>query len=290
MKNSIKTACLLLICLVITACSSGGIKPKEVICPVAGAIVGGALLNATVGHDDDEESDEIAAGAVVGALVGYVLCRDNTPDAPSDSDGDGVYDRDDKCPDTPPGTEVDLTGCPKPLDTDGDGVNDPVDECPGTPPNTPVDHRGCPKDSDGDGVIDRDDQCPDTPAGTPVDSVGCPESGDVMLSLTGINFATDSASVKGSEAILDEAVKALNANAYISVKVMVEGHTDSRYSESYNQALSERRAQSVVDYLVSQGIAADRLTAIGYGESKPVAPNDTAANMYKNRRVDFVVK
>ena len=145
-----------------------------------------------------------------------------------------------------------------------------------------------PKDSDGDGVIDPNDECPGTPAGVKVNAVGCPEVGEKILSLQGVNFDTDKATIKSeSEAILDNAVRVLNENSSVSVRV--EGHTDSRGSDAYNQRLSERRAQAVVSYLVANGIDASRLAAVGYGESAPIAPNDTAENMYRNRRVDLVV-
>jgi outer membrane protein OmpA-like peptidoglycan-associated protein len=93
-----------------------------------------------------------------------------------DSDGDGVPDNKDKCPDTPKGARVDANGCPK--DTDGDGVVDGVDRCPDTPHGVKVDPEGCPLDSDRDGVFDGVDQCPDTPSGTRVDSKGCPQDSD----------------------------------------------------------------------------------------------------------------
>ena len=121
-----------------------------------------------------------------------------------------------------------------------------------------------------------------------VNERGCPEVGEKLITLEGVNFNTDSAKLRSeSESILDAAVKVLNENSVVHVRV--EGHTDSRGSDEYNRKLSERRAQSVVAYLVSQGIDANRLSAIGYGESAPVAPNDTPENMYKNRRVELVV-
>ena len=95
---------------------------------------------------------------------------------PKDSDGDGVYDYLDKCKGTPAGAAVNSTGCP--LDSDGDGVYDYQDNCKGTPRGTPVDSKGCPKDSDGDGVFDNKDQCPNTPKGAPVDQRGCPLDSD----------------------------------------------------------------------------------------------------------------
>jgi len=95
---------------------------------------------------------------------------------PRDTDGDGVTDRKDQCPDTPPGATVDATGCPH--DSDGDGVLDGLDRCPNTPKGATVDDRGCPRDSDGDGVPDGLDQCADTPAGARVDAHGCTSDSD----------------------------------------------------------------------------------------------------------------
>lgn len=145
-----------------------------------------------------------------------------------------------------------------------------------------------PKDTDGDGVIDAKDECPGTPAGVKVNAVGCPEVGEILITLEGVNFDTNSARIRSeSMPILDNAVKVLNENP--SVHVRVEGHTDSRGTAEYNKKLSERRANSVAQYLISKGIDGNRLSAIGYGESSPVAPNDTKENMFKNRRVELVV-
>jgi OmpA-OmpF porin, OOP family len=94
---------------------------------------------------------------------------------PIDSDGDGVPDYLDKCPNTPRGIEVDASGCP--IDSDGDGIPDYLDKCPNTPKGMPVNKDGCP-DSDGDGVPDNLDKCPDTPKGAPVDEHGCPKDSD----------------------------------------------------------------------------------------------------------------
>jgi len=95
---------------------------------------------------------------------------------PLDADGDGVPDYLDKCPNTPKGVKVDATGCP--LDSDGDGVPDYLDKCPNTPPGVKVDVFGCPLDSDGDGVPDYLDKCPNTPKGVKVDATGCPLDSD----------------------------------------------------------------------------------------------------------------
>jgi hypothetical protein len=93
-----------------------------------------------------------------------------------DKDKDGVKDKDDQCPDTPPGAVVDAHGCP--VDSDGDHVPDGIDQCPNTPAGAVVDARGCPTDADGDGVPDGIDQCANTPAGTSVDARGCPMDSD----------------------------------------------------------------------------------------------------------------
>ena len=194
-----------------------------------------------------------------------------------DSDGDGVYDDNDKCPNTPKGAMVNSVGCP--VDLDGDGVYDYMDQCPDTPKGIKVDSVGCPLDTDGDGVYDHMDQCPDTPAGATVDERGC-------WVLKGVYFDTDKWDIKPQYAsILDEVILVLRKNAYLRVEI--QGHTDSQGSAEYNQTLSENRAKSVMDYLIKEGISSGRLVAIGYGLSKPAFPNDSPENMAKNRRVEL---
>jgi OmpA-OmpF porin, OOP family len=194
-----------------------------------------------------------------------------------DSDGDGVPDHLDKCPNTPRGVKVDEVGCP--LDTDGDGVPDYLDKCPGTPAGVKVDAVGCPLDTDGDGVPDYLDKCPGTPAGATVNHEGC-------WVLEGLYFDTDKSDIKSAAyPILREVVMVLKKNP--DLKVEIQGHADSRGSDAYNQKLSERRARAVLDYMVDAGIDATRLRAKGYGESRPAAPNDSAENMAKNRRVQL---
>jgi len=132
-------------------------------------------------------------------------------------------------------------------------------------------------------VADYRDDCPDTPRGKEVNSKGC----HLVLRLDGVNFAYDSAELtREAEVQLDLATEMLQSN---DIRVRVEGHTDSRGSEAYNQELSQRRAQAVVDYLIEQGISPDRLNAVGYGENTPIRNNDTEAGRAKNRRVDFTV-
>ncbi|MFK7914132.1 MAG: OmpA family protein [Pseudomonadales bacterium] len=207
-----------------------------------------------------------------------------------DSDGDGVVDGDDQCPNTPAGTEVNERGCPPDADSDGDGVADSDDRCPNTPAGVSVDSSGCPLDSDGDGVPDFKDQCPDTDAGAVVDETGCYVTLQeaVTIDMT-IEFDTNSADIRSSEVPeIRDAVKFLKQ--YPTSNAVIEGHTDSSGAEAYNQQLSERRARAVMDYMVSQeGIAARRLTSVGYGESRPISSNDDAEGRQRNRRVSAVV-
>jgi OOP family OmpA-OmpF porin len=202
-----------------------------------------------------------------------------------DSDGDGVVDRLDQCPDTPRGARVDARGCE--LDSDGDGVIDRLDQCPDTPRGARVDARGCELDSDGDGVVDRLDRCPDTPTGTAVDQHGCPKP--VIIELRGVHFDNDMAVLRpDARVILDAAVTTLRQNP--GIRVEIAGHTDGVGTDAHNLDLSQRRAQAVLDYFVARGIAADRLSARGYGKSEPIADNDTAEGRAANRRVELRVR
>jgi len=143
-----------------------------------------------------------------------------------------------------------------------------------------------PVDSDGDGVTDDVDQCPGTPAGTRVDSVGCPLPVTQIASIKlKVNFPFDSA-VVGDQYFSDIGELATFLKRFEDLQLDVEGHTDSSGPDSYNQQLSQRRAQAVVDLLVNEhGLSRDRLEAKGYGESRPVASNDTRDGRIENRRV-----
>ena len=195
-----------------------------------------------------------------------------------DSDGDGVVDEADKCPNTPRGITVDARGCPP--DSDGDGVPDYLDRCPGTPPGVAVDNSGCPFDSDGDGVADHLDKCPNTPKGATVNEAGC-------WSLQATTLYDSNSSYIRTEAypLLDEVASILEKNPKMEVEV--QGHTDNTGSAQYNQWLSEKRAQKVKDYLVSKGIDPSRLEAKGYGLTQPVASNATEEGRAQNRRVEL---
>ena len=199
-----------------------------------------------------------------------------------DGDRDGVVDRLDRCPDTARGASVDARGCEVVRDGDGDGVPDGRDRCPDSPAGARVDANGCQFDTDADGVVDRLDRCPDTPAGTRVDSRGCPLQQEIRLE--GVFFETNSDKLR-ADAVqrLDQAVQTLRLNEDLEIEVA--GYTDSSGAASYNQQLSQRRAEAVRSYLVANGIAAGRLSARGYGEADPVADNTTPAGRARNRRV-----
>lgn len=134
-------------------------------------------------------------------------------------------------------------------------------------------------DADGDGVLDSKDKCPNTPKGAIVDRQGC-------WSLSGVLFDTNKATIKaGYESVFNNAITVLKLNPSLTVEI--QGHTDSMGSASYNQNLSERRAKSVQQHLVKNGINASRMTTKGFGESRPTASNKTATGRAENRRVAF---
>ncbi|MCX8056664.1 MAG: OmpA family protein [Ignavibacteria bacterium] len=197
---------------------------------------------------------------------------------PIDSDGDGVPDYLDKCPNTPKGVKVDKDGCP--VDSDGDGVPDYLDKCPNTPAGVQVDKNGCPVDSDGDGVPDYLDKCPDTPAGVKVDKDGCPVKEEAYQ--VTIYFGFDRYDLRKEEkAKLDEAVKFMKENP--DVMFSIEGHACPIGPAAYNMKLSERRANTVYKYLVSQGIDKNRFMTKWFGEERPVTK--VRKEYWKNRRV-----
>lgn len=141
-------------------------------------------------------------------------------------------------------------------------------------------------DSDGDGVFDSKDQCPDTAKQYKVDAVGCPMELTEKVSIE-LNITFDSAKSVVKDAYLPEVQKlATFMNQYANTVVTVEGHTDSQGADAYNQKLSQSRADAVKAVLITKfGIAADRVNAIGYGEAKPIADNNTAEGRETNRRV-----
>ncbi len=202
-----------------------------------------------------------------------------------DTDGDTVLDKDDKCPEE--AGEVDNNGCPWP-DTDGDGLLDKDDNCPDVA--GPKENQGCPwPDTDSDGVLDKDDNCPDVP-GT-VANNGCPEvTEEVQKTLN--EYAKTILFDSGRSSIKEESNQVLNdiiaiLNEYPTAKFTVEGHTDSAGSAKLNQRLSDSRANAVKNFLVQNGIDQFRLSAVGYGEDRPIATNRTRAGRAQNRRVEI---
>jgi OOP family OmpA-OmpF porin len=233
--------------------------------------------------DTDSDGDGVAdsldacAGTPQGVAVDSKGC-------PVDSDGDGVSDDKDTCPGTEKGVTVDDKGCPVvaatvEADSDGDGVADSKDTCADTPKGVAVDENGCPVDTDKDGVSDDKDACPGTPIGATVNARGC-------WSIKDLRFETGKTTIMAeSLPNLDEVVTVLESNP--EMKLEVQGYTDNRGSAAFNKSLSEKRARAVMDYIVSKGIAAERISAKGYGIESPVATNDTAEGRALNRRVEL---
>jgi outer membrane protein OmpA-like peptidoglycan-associated protein len=227
---------------------------------------------------------------------GVVDSLDRCPDVPGlaalagcpDRDGDGIADDDDKCPDV--AGLAKYGGCPIP-DTDGDGINDEEDKCPTE--KGYARYQGCPiPDTDGDGVNDEEDKCPNRPG--PAENMGCPVISKEVIEK--VNFAAKNVFFNtGSAKLLPKSYKSLDEVAKLmledeSLKMDIDGHTDSQGSDELNQTLSEKRANAVRDYLISKGIDPSRLKATGYGESRPIADNNTAAGRAKNRRTEMTVR
>lgn len=237
-----------------------------------------------------------------------------------DADGDGVPDTRDRCPGTPSGAMVDDQGCERTQDRDQDGVPDSMDRCLDTPVGAPVDAEGCSRevDADNDGVPDSLDRCPGTAFGAAVDALGCaPDQiggtgtdggaagagegagasgdaardvqamaqGDIVV-LKDVNFESGSARLTPeSLRVLDSVAVELLDNSDLNIEV--GGHTDNTGSAALNRRLSKQRADAVRAYLIGKGIAATRLTAVGYGPDQPIASNNDPAGRAANRRVEL---
>ncbi len=233
-----------------------------------------------VGGDKEEKNEGIVT-------LGFSVPFGNFPKQPVvaapiiqhleiiDSDGDGVMDRLDKCPNTPIGIAVDGSGCPLP-----------------PPPVVPVqlslDNNECPikidgADRDRDGILDSMDQCPNTPCDFSVDSKGCPIKATLR-----IHFQTDKAYITDySRPKVERFAQFLLNNKGSNVHIV--GHTDWRGSDGYNMVLSKKRAASIRKALIEYGVSASRITSTGKGESEPIADNNTKEGMALNRRIEVTL-
>lgn len=242
-------------------------------CPT---LPGLALFKGCPDTDHDGIEDRKDSCATVAGLLQFNGCPD--------TDGDGIEDRKDACP-TEKGPLEYYYGCPV-RDTDGDGVEDKLDVCLLVPGK--VEFKGCP-DTDGDGVEDALDICP-TLAGSK-NNKGCPvvEKKDrekLELAVKAVKFQTGKAVLKAeSSKILTDIANILTKYPYYGLSM--DGHTDSAGNDKSNQVLSEKRALACLDFLVKKGIDKSRLKSAGFGETRPVADNKTAAGRTKNRRVEF---
>jgi len=254
-----------------------GIYDKDDECPETPGL---PEFNGCPDTDGDGIEDRNDACPEVPGVAEYNGCPD--------TDGDGIPDNQDGCP-TEAGPKSN-NGCPI-LDRDGDGVNDDVDACPDEA--GPAANKGCPwPDRDGDGVLDKDDACPDVP-GT-VANKGCPEvSIEIIKQLNDysktILFDTGKSTIRQeSYAVLQNIADIMKE--YPNADFVIEGHTDSDGSDKLNQKLSDSRAASVVTYLTTIGMSGNRMSSVGYGESRPIATNSTRAGKQKNRRVEISLK
>ncbi|NPC53219.1 OmpA family protein, partial [Corallococcus exiguus] len=256
-------------------------------------------------EDKDGFEDEDGCPEMDNDLDGIVDGTDKCPNEPGplqnlgcpivDKDGDGINDDKDKCPDEPEDKDgyQDDDGCPD-LDNDSDGVPDAQDKCPNE--SGPQENAGCPDpDRDGDGVVDRLDACPDDPGVK--EERGCAKQYKMVIVKKDrieikkqILFGTGSAKIIGKQSttILDEVGQALKDAPWIR-KMRIEGHTDSMGNDTANLKLSQKRADAVMAQLLKRGIDPGRMEAVGFGETKPVAPNNTKAGRALNRRTEFNV-
>ncbi len=253
-----------------------GIYDKDDACP---QVAGLKQFNGC----PDTDGDGIVDGSDACPEVAGLAALNGCPDA----DGDGVTDASDACPQVA-GLAA-LKGCP---DADKDGVADKDDKCPSVA--GPKENAGCPwADTDKDGVADKDDECPEV-AGL-ASNKGCPEVTAAVLESVSVDaksiyFNTGKSTFRSEDVpVKIESISTL-LKQYPTAKFSIEGHTDSDGSDAFNQKLSQERADVVKNALIERGMKAENLSAVGYGESKPVASNKTAAGKAKNRRTEVVLQ
>jgi outer membrane protein OmpA-like peptidoglycan-associated protein len=230
---------------------------------------------------------------------------DGCPDDP-DTDGDGIPDSLDQCPTDPEDKDdyLDSDGCPEP-DNDLDGIPDAKDLCKNDPedPDGFEDEDGCPElDNDKDTVVDLEDMCPNEPGDPKGTPKGCPGKSLVVVTDKEVKITQQIHFETGKSTIRKESFPILDAVADVmskfpDMKLEVQGHTDNMYmgkqdtdaGKRYNAKLSQDRANAVRDYLIKKkSVASSRLTAVGYGQDKPIVPNDADVNRALNRRVQFL--
>lgn len=220
---------------------------------------------------------------------------DGCPDP--DNDGDGIKDKKDKCPDDKEDKDgfEDDDGCPDP-DNDDDGIKDKRDRCPDNAEDFDgfEDDDGCPdKDNDDDGVSDKRDQCPDEPETLNgyLDGDGCPDELPKAVrkfsgAIRGVTFETNKAIIRpASYPTLYEALSVFQQ--YPELNFEIQGHTDNVGDDGFNLDLSDRRAMAVMSWFLQNGLTAERMRSVGYGETVPVSDNVSDAGRAQNRRVEF---
>ena len=270
----------------------------------------------------EEPGDSLYNGCPDSDKDGIIDSKDDCPTVPGieafkgcpDTDGDGIKDDEDACPEVPgplvnngcPDTDNDglfdfidncpevagpkeNNGCPWP-DTDQDGTLDKDDDCPNTP--GPRENAGCPyTDSDNDGLRDKDDKCPNTPG--PIENDGCPEIEEevqeiLRTAFENLEFET------GKDIIKEESIPSLTELAEVLVKrpewkLQISGHTDNVGNDQANLVLSKKRAEAVKNFMISKTIESERLYVLFFGETMPIASNDTKEGRQKNRRVEMKI-
>ena len=253
-----------------------GIYDKDDACP---DVAGLKQFNGCPDTDGDGIADKDDACPDVAGKAEFNGCPD--------TDGDGIADKDDACPEVA-GLKS-LAGCP---DKDGDGVADKDDKCPDV--KGPKENGGCPwPDRDGDGVLDKDDKCPDVKG--PASNNGCPippvqePTEETMKKLNDyaktILFESGKASFEKQTLSVLQSITTI-LKEYPASKFSIEGHTDTDGTAKSNLKLSDERAAAVKNYLIQNGIAADRLSSVGFGQTKPIDSNKTKAGKANNRRVE----
>jgi outer membrane protein OmpA-like peptidoglycan-associated protein len=258
---------------------SDGVADKDDKCPdVKGTV---ANFGCPEDKDNDGVTDDVDKCPTVAGP------KENFGCPYTDRDSDGVLDKDDKCPDVK--GPVENLGCPY-GDSDGDGVPDNIDKC--IHDKGPAENGGCPwPDTDGDGVLDKDDQCPKTPG--PVENHGCPvlkekEKEILKKAFDNLEFVSGQAIIRSTSfASLNTLAELLKEKP--DATLLIAGHTDNTGSHEINMKLSKARAEAVKKELMARGVKADQLNVEYYGETKPIADNNTAAGRQKNRRVEMTM-